>query len=291
MDYAVELKTIHDCVDKSWYSNPPESAHLSIQISNQSISIAILNSSKSKYLVLKTVRFTKIPSELEFPVAVEQYLNSEELITDEQFKTVSAAIINPYSTLIPKSLFEPEKVKDYLKFNQPILESEPVFSNPLRNIDAQSVYTISSALKEALENKFPQITIQHSSSILIDALLNQYKNTSEKLVVHIGATHFDVLLIRNNKLVYYNSFAHQTSEDFLYYLLFAAEQLELNPEEIDLVFIGEIDKKSAIYDICYSYVRNVSFGSRPETYEYSFVMNELPKHYYYNLFSQHICVL
>lgn len=290
MDYAVDLKTIHDCVDKSWYSNPPESAHLSIQISIYAVSIAILDSAKNKYLVLKTVRFTKVPTEIELPKAVAHYLSNEELVTDEHFKTVSATVINAYSTLIPQSLFEPEKAKEYLSFNQPILASEPVFHEKLRNIDAQSVFTVSKELKEVLENKFPQITIKHNSSVLIDALLNQYKNTSEKFVVNMEPTHFEVVLIRNNKLIYYNSFAHQTSEDFLYYLLFAAEQLQLNPEEVDLIFLGEVDKKSAIYDICYSYVRHVSFGSRPETYEYSFVMNELPKHYYYNLFSQHICV-
>ncbi|MBL4643407.1 MAG: DUF3822 family protein, partial [Flavobacteriaceae bacterium] len=48
-------------------------------------------------------------------------------------------------------------------------------------------------------------------------------------------------------------------EDFIYYILFTAEQLQLNPEELLLFFIGDIEEESELYHIAYQYIRNVDF--------------------------------
>ncbi|MEA3399321.1 MAG: DUF3822 family protein, partial [Patescibacteria group bacterium] len=40
-----------------------------------------------------------------------------------------------------------------------------------------------------------------------------------------------------------------------YFLLFVLEQLKLNPEEIELIFIGAIEKSSNLYEIIFKYIR------------------------------------
>ena len=55
---------------------------------------------------------------------------------------------------------------------------------------------------------------------------------------------------------------------FIYYILFTAEQLNLNPETLNLVFIGDITEDDEIYNIAYKYIRNISFGNRNDDFEY-----------------------
>ena len=68
----------------------------------------------------------------------------------------------------------------------------------------------------------------------------------------------EIVVVDNNLLKFYNRFDFITKEDFIYYLLFTAEQLKLNPEEFPLVLIGAINERDDLYQIAYKYIRNVS---------------------------------
>jgi hypothetical protein len=59
-------------------------------------------------------------------------------------------------------------------------------------------------------------------------------------------------------LLFFNSFDYQTKEDFIYYLLFTTEQLNLNPEYIKLQLLGDISEESEWFEMAYTYIRNVS---------------------------------
>ena len=66
------------------------------------------------------------------------------------------------------------------------------------------------------------------------------------------------MIVQNQKLILYNSFEYKTPQDFIYYILFTAEQLQLNPENFVLKLIGKIDETDELFKICYKYIRNVS---------------------------------
>ena len=68
----------------------------------------------------------------------------------------------------------------------------------------------------------------------------------------------EVTVISNRKLLLYNSFFFTTKEDFIYYLLFTFEQLELDTETTKLKLFGAIEEEDSIYKICFEYVKNIS---------------------------------
>jgi hypothetical protein len=108
------------------------------------------------------------------------------------------------------------------------------------------------------------------------------------VIVHIQATHFEIIIFKEKKLLLFNSYKQETTEDFMYYLMASCEQLKINTAELKLILYGEIEKNSAIYHILKQYVKDVSFGERTENYKYSYVMNALPEHFYFNLFNQNL---
>jgi hypothetical protein len=101
---------------------------------------------------------------------------------------------------------------------------------------------------------------KHGNSILIEKILEASKNNDDKkMIVNFNPEHFELIVVQNQKLLLFNSFEYQTPEDFIYYLLFTAEQLSLNPESFQLELLGTITRNDPYYAMAYKYIRNVSF--------------------------------
>ena len=79
------------------------------------------------------------------------------------------------------------------------------------------------------------------------------------MYVHVSDHNFEIIIVQNQKLLLYNSFDYNTPEDFIYYILFTAEQLQLDPNNFQLTLLGLINPLDSLYQICYKYIRNVAF--------------------------------
>lgn len=82
----------------------------------------------------------------------------------------------------------------------------------------------------------------------------------QKLFLHCQPNHFELVIIEKGKLLFANSFEYETSEDFLYYLLFTAEQLGMDPEDFELVLCGNISNDAEAYKLAWNYIKNISFA-------------------------------
>jgi hypothetical protein len=121
-----------------------------------------------------------------------------------------------------------------------------------------NVYVPYVNINNHLYERFGEFVFKHFSTILIESILALEKHSlTPKMYVNVSDTHFEIIIVENNKLKLYNTFDYHTKEDFIYYILFTAEQLQLNPEEFELVLTGQIGVTDAIYEIAYKYVRNV----------------------------------
>ena len=107
------------------------------------------------------------------------------------------------------------------------------------------------------------------------------------MFAHIGEKQFEIMVIAHDKLVFYNSFSYQSKEDFIYYVLFTAEQLELNPETFELVMAGKIDAESDFYKMAYTYVRKVSLLENRSQFKFPSNIKEETKRKYFTLLNQY----
>jgi len=111
--------------------------------------------------------------------------------------------------------------------------------------------------------RFGSFEYKHSATITLNRVLTLEKNSNSlKMYLNIEASHFEIIVVENNHLKFYNRFEYSTKEDFIYYLLFTAEQLQLNPEEFPAVLMGSVDENDDLYQIAYKYVRHVSLLSK-----------------------------
>ena len=241
---------------------------LSIQISLNGLSFCILETDTKTITYLNHISFDKKLSPFDVLDQLKSKFEAENALNDS-FTNIYVIHVNELSTLVPKPLFKEDCLADYLKFNSKILKSDFITYDAISSNDSMNVYVPYVNINNYIYEKFGAFTFKHFSTVLIEHILLIEKNSENlKVYAHINSNHFEIIVVNKGNLQLYNTFEYTTSEDFIYYLLFTAEQLKLNPETFNLVFIGNVDKEDSIYTTAYKYIRNVSFGNRFDTYNY-----------------------
>lgn len=239
---------------------------LSIQISLSGLSFCTLQRDTKTITTLKHLNFDKKLNPLEVLDKLAHTFNTEPAL-QTQFTKVNIVHINELSTLVPKPLFKEDCLADYLKFNSKILKSDFIAFDAIESIDSVNVYIPYVNINNFIFEKFGSFTYKHFSTVLVEQILHIEKNAaSTKVYVHINKNHFEIVVTEKGKLKLYNTFEYSTKEDFIYYILFTAEQLELNPETFNLILLGDVDDE--LFATAYKYIRHVDFGKRVDDYKY-----------------------
>lgn len=166
---------------------------------------------------------------------------------------------NNLFALVPKPLFNKEELPNYLKFNAKMMANDHIAYDEIPNQDIINVYVPYTNINNYIFELFGEFEFKHSGTVLINTLLNQNRSSSEPLCyVQVSKSEMEMMVISDKKLLFYNQFEYKTKEDFLYYLLFSLEQLQMNLEKIHLKLFGAIEEGDPIYDLCYQYIKNIS---------------------------------
>jgi len=297
MSKHIRLTASH--VDKALSKFATENYKLSFQLSTNGFSFSVLEVNRNKLLSVESYELDK-PESISSSVTHESVvlLAIEELFFQfkwigEKFAAVNFIIESDKSTLIPMPLFDPSEINTYLKFSHIVSKDEDIISNSMINLEAFNIFSIYKNLREKITSMFPDSTISNISNTLIEGILINYKNQNikNKVFVNVRNSYFDVIIIHGKRLIFFNSFKYKTKEDFIYFLIFVFEQLRINPEEVELVLLGNIRKNSPLYEIAYNYVREISFARRSELIKYSYVFDDVPEHFFYNLLNSNLCGL
>lgn len=242
---------------------------LSIQLSLSGLSFSTLHRETNTITALKQINFDKKLNPLELLDQLKHVFNTDNALQNN-FDSIFVIHDSELSTLVPKPLFSEDCLADYLKFNSKILKSDFITYDDIAINDSVNVYVPYININNFIYGKFGAFTFKHISTILIEHVLLLEKHTNiPKVYVNVSNNHFEIIVVNNTKLLLYNTFDYSTKEDFIYYILFTAEQLELNPETLNLIFIGDIDSKDELYIIAYKYIRFVFLGNREDNYKYN----------------------
>ncbi|MEE2772803.1 MAG: DUF3822 family protein [Bacteroidota bacterium] len=230
---------------------------LSIQVSLNGLSFCILDESSKSVVFSKKLDFEKQLDPIKLLSKIElEYENESRL--SQPVDDVKVIFSNALFTLVPEELFSEEQASSFLKFNAKILKTDFVAFDKLSE-GIVNVYIPYANITNYFFDKYGEFEYQHSMSVLIETFLQQEQGTA-KAFLHCQPNHFELVIIEKGKLLFANSFEYETSEDFLYYLLFTAEQLGLDPEDFELVLCGNISKDAEAYKLAWNYIKNISFA-------------------------------
>ena len=250
----VQKKTINKIIKDNYRKA------ISIQFSLDGFSFCISNVITKEVQNFSVYNFDKLITTPELLLAKIEEIFNDTILLKQEFETVTVIHQNSLSTLVPTALFDENQLHLYLDYNIKTLTNDYLAFDSLNQSDSKNIYVPYVNINNYFFQQFGEFEYKHHSTILIDKLILYSKNNLEKqCFINVSGSDFDIIVVENSKLLFYNSFSFNTKKDFIYYILFTAEQLKLNPEEFLLYFIGEIEKESELYKITYQYVRNVDF--------------------------------
>ncbi len=214
-----------------------------------------------------------------------------ELAASENMEITRVLAESQGATLVPEPLLDNDHLEAYLDFNLPLNNDLQILENKLYNLGGSCIFTLLKSHYLTLNNQFNAPQVLHLSSSLIEGLLIRYKNQSHDnmVFVNIRDKHEDIIIFNGGTLLFFNSFEYHTKEDLLYYILFVADQLHLNPEKFKLVLSGRISEPSETHSFLFKYIRHISFLEQAEGISLSPVFKDLPRHQYFSLINQYSC--
>ena len=275
--------------DKSYTDSNTTSYKLYVELSLTSLKHTVFNCENLTFIAFEEYQFNNVYNDFSLVTPLKEILTTNPLYQKE-FNSVHVAYVNNRSTLIPNAVYKADQLASFHQFNFSKQEEDLFYSDQLINLSAHNIYSIPDYITNeliALKN----VHFKHFSSSLIEACLLQAKNEKSLswINVHILPSSFQVIVIKNQKLELYNSFIYQSSEDFIYYLLFVLDQLNINNEEATITLTGAVEKNSVIYSILFKYIKTLNFGNRPDNLKFSYLLEEIPQHFHYSLFNQFLC--
>jgi hypothetical protein len=231
---------------------------LSIQVSLTGLSFCCFDTLNNTIISFNEVHFDTVHKSAKIEdLFADAFTNNPEL--KDSYDEILVIHNNNLSTFVPTALFDENSLGSYLQYNTKVFENDFFAFDEIPNYQINTVYIPYVNINNFFIDQFGTFDYKHANSILISKLLVASKNKDEKtMFIQINTGHFEIVVVQNQKLLFFNSFEYSTPEDFIYYLLFTAEQLNLNPENFPLELIGNIDTNSDYFKIAYKYIRNVS---------------------------------
>ncbi|MDT0554755.1 DUF3822 family protein [Patiriisocius hiemis] len=234
---------------------------LSVQISLTGLSFLVHNLATKEVLFFKKISLPNTATPEEIEIHLKNTIDQEKKLKST-FNSVAIIYATDLSTLVPSTLFDETKLSEYLKFNAKILPSDYIAYDEVKTHDIINVYVPYVNINNYFIDTVGSFTYYHNSSLVLKMILDHEKHTLEKVCyINVFENHFNLFIIKNGTPLLVNSYLYKTPEDFIYYVLFAFEQLKINPDSIKTSVMGAIDKEDAIFEILYKYIRNIDFYS------------------------------
>ena len=256
-----------------------ENFHLSIEVSPTKLKYTLLNTENLEYLLFKSV---------EVGNNLLTAIGSEEILKQTFFST-SMCYSNFPTTIVPNELYSEINKERYLQFisdKKGTIKTDKIHQN-----NATTIYSVKEDIVHLMNQIQSGVIEKNSSTIIIEQLIKQYKNLTEKTAfLFINRKNIELIILKKGELILHNYFDVNNSIDVLYYTLFGFNQLKMNPEESNLYLFGNIEKGDENYILIYDYIRNIKFGSLSNSLSFNEELKRVSQHQNFSLFSQILCV-
>lgn len=238
---------------------------LSIQVRLDGLSFFTQNPESRELGVYDVVGFRQNVNPSNLVHLIENAFQNHPALASH-FTKVTVVYDSALYAVVPLPLFDKTHLADYLKYSTKILSTDFIAYDELPQENKVIVYIPYANVNNYFFDRYGSFDFYHSTTLLLKTLLKSYAHTHTPTVVaHIKKGFFDLVVLKNQKLSLINTYPIATTEDFLYYLLFAYEQLGLDRNEVPLSFMGAVDGNSPLVDKAYTYIRDCKVVENPSS--------------------------
>lgn len=215
------------------------------------------------------------------------------MLSSDLWNSIKLSFKSHKFSLVPNSHFIPETSSDYLALNSEIkTKIDEVYYYKHISSSAVNIFAsdklIVNYFKDTYSNKNLQVI--HQGSALIEGVLKYDDHHQDKTMftfVDRGILH--IIVTENRKLMYYNQFATQKSDEMLKYIMLVFKELKMNSKTSQLVIWGMIKPNAELIDLAKKYIKNLSLGSKPNFLKFSKEFDSVDDHRYFDAYSIFLC--
>lgn len=149
--------------------------------------------------------------------------------------------------------------------------------------DMVHCYRLPAGLQEYTNQCFTTPQYRHYHTVLLQ-WLQQQSPAGDMMQVAFHKQHINVAVLRNGVLQLVQSYGYQSAEDVAYRLLAAAQQLQLDPQTVQVQVCGLVDEHSAMYSELQKYFLQTAWLQRPAAFQYDPVFDQYPAHFFTPIF-------
>jgi hypothetical protein len=289
---ALSYKLIKKIKDEKFDEEKLQQYDLLIQLGVRDFQVAVIDSADHRIVFFEDYVLSDIHSHTELLELFKNLFESHELLTAGFWKKVKVSVKNNKVIQVPSSLFVKDAAEEYLRFNAKI-NSEIELCSYCTNVksDAVSIFAVQKDLHQWLTGIYSNsdLSFLHQSASLIEGVLHYAKGQkTQPLYIYVDRFKLHILSIQQGKLIYYNQFAIKQFADYVKYIMLVMKALQMDQNKSQVVLWGYIGKSSPHYNEFYKYIRNVTFGDRPDHLKFGYMFDELQDHHFFDLFSMNL---
>lgn len=281
-------------IDKSFTDAKIVGYKLYVQISKADIKLLVLDVATSTFIALKVYVLNDIYTDHTLAEKIQLFVKEDTWI-NANFSSTHIIFVNNRATIMPNALFNKDELATYHQYNFTPNETDNYYFDKFLNLPANNIYAVPDFIISCFDNVKNKHFFHFSTPLIASALLHAKNTNALSLIdVHVLPNSFQIIIIKNQQLALYNSFDYQTSEDFIYYLLFVLEQQKIDNKKVHIRLLGEVEKNSTIYTLLNTYINEVSFLEKNDllansSLKLSYIFDEISPTYYYSIFQQYLC--
>lgn len=268
--------------------------NLNIQIGTRDLQVAVIDSRNNRYLLLEDFVLAKVTSYSALKELLETLFADHHLLMAGFWKSVRVSFKSNKFSLVPSALFVKESMADYLRLNSKVNEeTEEILYYKHVKTNAICVFAVNREIANWLRGLYPkaEVGFVHQSSALIEGVISFSKQAKpDTIYLYIDRFKLHIVTLKKGKLEYYNQFSIKQFNDYIRYIMLVIKGLNKNQKNSDVIMWGYIGKQSPHYNEFYKYIKNISFGARPEHLTFGYMFDEVQEHHFFDLHSIHLCV-
>ncbi len=263
---------------------------LSIEFLPDGFVFSVMDGKAFRYLALEAYQAEGSPGVEDYCLALRA-THADNPLLSQSFRKIQAAVHTQSVVLLPEGVCEPGNMEELFATYASRPDHQLVRNDPLQVINAQGVYALSQPFLQSLETLFPNCNVKSSSLALIKNALaaKRLEKWPADVLLHVRNAFTEILLFEQDKFIFYRSFPTTCIDDLLYYVFYVLEQYQLRAVDLRASVIGELAMDSPGYAMLASFFKDLQIPHRNDMFRYGDAFDDIPCHYYYNLFNLNAC--
>jgi len=268
--------------DETLDINSTNNYEISIQLGLNGFSFCLLDNLRNRFVMFRDYKLSGrepgLVDEIKDIAAKDEFLSRE-------YRRYRIIFSFERSTLVPASLYDPAIKNKYFELNHKLEDNYVVSNNRLTNPDSYLLFGVRKDIFDLMVNLFPDASLSHQVKPLLHSSFRQARKTKDQYVrVHFDQGFFNIMIIRDDDLQFFNTFRVRSDSDILYYLMNSFNRFMITDDRV-VHLSGYISKFDDLYNNMLRYIKTLKFAAPEGDFSMSYIFDEMGTHQYCNLFN------